>query len=86
VQKSPKINSKYLHSKPFLCPQAVYQMMGNTVIILGDESTPEKRINKIFRQMDKDSDERLSLDEFIAGARRDPMLARLLWCAPNTRY
>ncbi|CAG7834488.1 unnamed protein product [Allacma fusca] len=64
---------------------AMHKMIGPSLGMPDDESTPEKRANKIFFGMDSNLDGRISLQEFIYGAQNDPYLFSLLQTIPSPR-
>ncbi|EAS37509.2 calcium-binding protein NCS-1 [Coccidioides immitis RS] len=47
--------------------EAIYKMVGSMVKLPEDEDTPEKRVKKIFRMMDKDENGSLDIAEFKEG-------------------
>ena len=48
------------------------------LILPKDEDTPQKRVKKIFFQMDHDKDGRLTREEFKEGSKMDPFIVQAL--------
>ncbi|XP_070194445.1 neurocalcin homolog isoform X2 [Littorina saxatilis] len=63
--------------------RAVFKMMGvREITDNGETKTPEDLADEMFRQMDKDGDDRISWKEFRDGAKANPIVLRLLQCSP----
>ncbi|CAG0922758.1 unnamed protein product [Notodromas monacha] len=56
---------------------AIYQMVGQQTSP-EDDNTPQKRVDKIFDQMDKNHDEKLTMEEFRDGSKADPRIVQAL--------
>ena len=52
--------------------------VGSMVKLPEDEDTPEKRVKKIFRMMDKDENGSLDMAEFKEGSKRDETIVSTL--------
>ncbi|KAG9238997.1 neuronal calcium sensor 1 [Amylocarpus encephaloides] len=57
---------------------ADYSQVGSMVKLPADEDTPEKRVRKIFRMMDKDENGSLDMEEFKEGSKRDETIVSAL--------
>jgi len=56
----------------------VVLQVGSMVKLPEDEDTPEKRVRKIFRMMDKDENGSLDMAEFKEGSKRDETIVSAL--------
>ncbi|KAF4524667.1 hypothetical protein B566_EDAN012249, partial [Ephemera danica] len=56
---------------------AIYQMVGQQPTG-DDDNTPQKRVDKIFNQMDKNHDDKLTMEEFREGSKADPRIVQAL--------
>lgn len=59
------------------CADTIRQV-GSMVKLPEDEDTPEKRVRKIFRMMDKDENGSLDMAEFKEGSKRDETIVSAL--------
>ncbi len=71
-------DGKITYNEMLAIVDAIYKMIGSMVKLPEDESTPEKRVDKIFGSMDKDRNGELTFEEFKEGSKVDPTIVSAL--------
>ncbi|KAJ5884660.1 hypothetical protein N7495_009170 [Penicillium taxi] len=71
-------DGKITYDEMLAIVEAIYKMVGSMVNLPEDESTPEKRVRKIFGMMDKDENGSLDIEEFKEGSKRDDTIVSAL--------
>ena len=71
-------DGKITYDEMLIIVKSIYSMSGTIVKLPEDENTPEKRVDKIFKAMDRDKNSSLDFDEFVQGSKRDPTIVQAL--------
>ncbi|CAN7994030.1 unnamed protein product, partial [Ixodes hexagonus] len=56
----------------------IYKRLGGSQEKEDEEDDPRARVDRIFEQLDKNQDNKLSLDEFKEGSKHDPKIVQAL--------
>ena len=67
-----------IRSQSSACSGLTGLQVGSMVKLPADEDTPEKRVRKIFKMMDKDENGSLDMAEFKEGSKRDETIVSAL--------
>jgi len=71
-------DGKITYQEMLAIVEAIYKMVGSMVKLPEDEDTPEKRVKKIFRMMNKDESSSLDMAEFKESSKRDETIVSAL--------
>ena len=66
--------------------QAIYKMVGEESMkqVVTDGLSPQQRVDRLFERIDKNKDEKITLEEFKKAAAEDPNLVMLLQISSNS--
>ncbi|XP_015781651.1 frequenin-1-like [Tetranychus urticae] len=71
-----------LDSDGYITKEEMSDILDSMLIMIGDVSPklidPKERVDQIFSELDRNNDNRLSLDEFLEGSKSDPRIVQTL--------